>query len=305
MLSYLMYNILLLFGNKRTKSRLDVVRSHSVHVSGVAKLDNLALGAGNHALDDDHAGRLVHGENLLVLESDRVAAHSASHLSAGENSTGISVLTGGSSGSMLQRDTMGRGETVEAVSLHDTGKALALGGGLHVHVLADLEVGCEDLGGHGQQTLLATHSELGDRLLGVDLGRGKLAELRLGHLLSRLVSVTHTDHHSVVAVFSLGFVARHLAQINLQHGGGHVHAVLVPRDHSSLESQGSSSRNQLLSGIGGCGSVVSLGSLLGRDGDVGRHELCHASAEDARGQRKLCHVAKSWKHLVVYRVTSG
>lgn len=272
--------------------------SHAVHVSGVDQLDHMAVRSRHHALDNDDSSGLVDRKHRLVLESHSLRSHSSSHLSAGENSTGIGVLTGSTSRSMLQRHTMGGGKTTEAVSLHDSGKSFTLGNGLDINVLANLEVGSSDLSSNRQQTLLASNQKLANGLLGVDGHSRKLAQFALGQLLLRLVSMAHANLHSIVSVLLLGLVANHLAQIDFQHRSRHVNALrVVPRNHTSLEGQSSGSRNKLLSSIGGLGRVVSSGSSLSRHVSVGGNELGHAAAENAHGHG-LSQKTESRQHVV-------
>src|SRR5699024_7866749 len=95
-----------------------------------------ALRAGNGTLDEHEARLSVDRMSGQVLDPGAIAAHAASHALTSEGATGGGGAADGSRLAVVAVLAVGGADAGEAVTLHDTGGALALGGADEVDLLA-------------------------------------------------------------------------------------------------------------------------------------------------------------------------
>src|SRR5215471_5314752 len=145
-----------------------VLRQLLLH--SVAQRDPAALGAGHRAFDQDETALDVGLHHLEIERGDALDAHVTRHLLVPESLAGILAAAGGADRTVRDRNAVRGAQPGKVPALHATREALADRGSGHVDELPADEV----IGG-----------ELGELALGLDLGDGEMAALRLGQILGR------------------------------------------------------------------------------------------------------------------------
>src|SRR6202166_1729768 len=213
---------------------------------GIAHRDPSALGAGNGAFDEDQAALDVGLHHTQIERGDAIDAHVTGHLLVLEGLAGILASAGRADRTMRYRHAVGGAQAAEIPALHAAGETLTDRGAGNVDELPDHEMVGLDLGADRDQRVFR-HAELGDLALGLDLGDGELAALRLRQIdgLAR----TRTELQCDITVLLGRAVTQHLAVAQLQHGHGYMFAGLRkdPRhpdllcDHSGAHRRASCS----------------------------------------------------------------
>ncbi|BDL39554.1 hypothetical protein MSPGM_21440 [Methylorubrum sp. GM97] len=127
---------------------------------------------------------------------------------------------------------MGGAQTAEVPALHTAGEPLTRAGARHINELARDEVVGRDFGTDRDQRVLG-HAELGELLLGLDLGDREAAALGLRHVL--YLGLADADLEGDVAILLSRAVCHNLALINLEHSDGHMLAsVCKDAGHADL-----------------------------------------------------------------------
>src|SRR5258708_6307350 len=198
-----------------------IFRQRLLH--GIAHRDPSALGAGNGALDEDQAARDVRLNHAQIERGDAIDAHVTGHLLVLEGLAGILTSAGRTDRTMRYRHAVGGAQAAEIPARHAAGETLADRGAANVDELPDHEMVGLDLGADRAQRVFR-HAELGDLALGLDLGAGELAALRLRQIdgLAR----TRTELQRDITVLLGRAVTQHLAVAQLQHGHGDMFAGL-------------------------------------------------------------------------------
>src|SRR5499427_4141955 len=150
----------------------------------VAQRDPAALGAGHRAFDQDESALDVGLHHLEIERGDALDAQVTRHFLVLESLAGILAAAGGTDRTVRDRNAVRGAQPGEVPALHATRKALADRGPGHVDELPDDEVIGGNLGTHRNELALL-HPELGELALGLDLGDGEMAALRLGQILGR------------------------------------------------------------------------------------------------------------------------
>jgi hypothetical protein len=113
---------------------------------------------------------------------DALDAHVTRHFLVLESLAGILAAAGGTDRTVRDRNAVRGAQPGKVPALHPTREALADQGPGHVHELPDDEVIGGNLG-TDRDELALLHAELGELALGLDLGDGEMAALRLGQIL--------------------------------------------------------------------------------------------------------------------------
>src|SRR5215204_1908661 len=184
-------------------------------LDGVAHRDPSALGAGNGAFDEDQPALDVGLHNAQIERGDAVDAHVAGHLLVLEGLAGILTAAGRTDRTVRYRDAVGGAQTAKVPALHAAGKTLTDRGAGDVDELADDEMVRLDFGADRDQRVLR-HAEFRDLALGLDLGDGELAALRLRHV-NGLAGAGAELQRNVTVLLGRA-VTQHLAITQLQHG---------------------------------------------------------------------------------------
>src|ERR1700747_121622 len=148
----------------------------------VAQRDPAALGAGHRAFDQDEPALDVGLHHLEIERGDALDAHVTRHFLVLEGLAGILAAAGGTDRTVRDRNAVRGAQPGEVPALHPTREALANRGPGHVDELSD----DEGIGGNlgtDRDELPFLHPELGELALGLDLGDGEMAALRLGQIL--------------------------------------------------------------------------------------------------------------------------
>src|SRR6516162_372766 len=198
-----------------------VLRQLLLH--SVAQRDPAALGARHRAFDQDEAALDVGLHHLEIERGDALDSHVTRHFLVLEGLAGILAAAGGTDRAMRDRHAVRGAQPAEIPALHATGKAFADRGPGHVDKLPDDEVIGGDLGTDRDQIALL-HPELGELALGLDLGDGEMAAVRLGQVLWSARAGAELQRH--VAVLVLGAVGDDLAIGEAQHSDRHVLAAV-------------------------------------------------------------------------------
>ncbi len=135
---------------------------------------------------------------------------------------------------MRHRNPVGGPQPAEIMPLHAPGKALADADADHIDPLPGDEMRGADLGADLDQRILGD-AKLGEPRLGLDLGLGEMAALRLRHVLD--LGGADAELQRAVAVLFRGPHRHHLAIVDRQHGHRHVVAV-VGKDPGHAELAG-------------------------------------------------------------------
>src|SRR6516162_3051793 len=198
----------------------------------VAQRDPAALGARHRAFDQDEAALDVGLHHLEIERGDALDAHVTRHFLVLEGLAGILAAAGRTDRAMRDRHAVRGAQPAEVPALHATRKAVADRGPGHVDKLPDDEVIGGDFGTDRDEIALL-HPELGELALGLDLGDGEMAAVRLGQVLRPARAGAELQRH--VAVLVLGAVGDDLAIGEAQHCDRHVLAA-VRKDarHSDL-----------------------------------------------------------------------
>src|SRR5256885_6022189 len=184
-------------------------------LDGVTHRDPSALGAGNGALDEDQAALDVGRDHTQIERGDAVDTHVTGHLLVLEGLAGVLTAAGRTDRAVRDRDAVGGAQTAKVPALHAAGKTLTDRGAGDVDELADDEMVRLNLGADRDQRVLR-HAELGDLALGLDLGDGELAALRLRHV-NGLAGAGAELQRNVTVLLGRA-VTQHLAITQLQHG---------------------------------------------------------------------------------------
>ena len=193
------------------------------------------LGPGTAPLSRIRPFSDVHGVHGDVLRGHGVGTHATGHPHALEDTAGGRAGADGAGLAVVAVGTVGGADAVEAVTLHDTGVALALAGAGDVDVLAGGEqLGAEllaDLVGRG-----VTRADLGDVAARGHAGLAEVTGGRLGDLGA--VDLAEADLDGVVAVLLGGADLGHHVGAGRDHGHGDDAVVLVPGlGHAELGAQ--------------------------------------------------------------------
>src|SRR5215470_7238691 len=148
----------------------------------VAQRDPAALGAGHRTFDQDEPALDVGLHHLEIERGDALDAQVTRHFLVLESLAGILAAAGGTDRTVRDRNAVRGAQPGEVPALHATREALADRGPGHVDKLPDDEVIGGDLG-TDRDELAFLHPELGELALGLDLGDGEMAALRLGQIL--------------------------------------------------------------------------------------------------------------------------
>src|SRR6516165_7923432 len=147
----------------------------------VAQRDPAALGAGHRAFDQDEAALDVGLHHLEIERGDALDAHVTRHFLVLESLAGILAAAGGTDRTVRDRNAVRGAQPGEVPALHPTREALADRGPGHVDELPDDEV----IGGNpapdGERPP-PPPPNLGELALGLALGEGEMAALRLGKI---------------------------------------------------------------------------------------------------------------------------
>src|SRR3954469_19578229 len=197
--------------------------------------DDRAAGTGDGALDQQQRLLGVHGMNGQVLRGVALVAHAAGHAQALEDAARGGCATDGTGLAVVLVGTVGGADAGEAVALHDTGEALALGGADDVDLLA----GLEEL--HGQFLAQLVGLGVGGAQLDKVAARGhagllEVAGQRLVHLARVDLAVADLDSGVAVAV-SIEQLGNDVG-VGLDDGHRDNPVVLVPNlGHAELGAQ--------------------------------------------------------------------
>src|SRR5262245_50903745 len=185
----------------------------------VGQRDPAALGARHRAFDQDEAALDVGLHHLEIERGHALDSHVPRHFLVLEGFAGVLAPAGGADRAMRDRHAVRGAQPAEVPTLHAARKALTDRSAGHVDKLPDDEVIGGDLGAHRDQIALF-HAELGELALGLDLGDGEMAAVRLGQVLGPARAGTELQRH--VAVFVLRAVGNNLAIGETQHRNRHV-----------------------------------------------------------------------------------
>src|SRR5262249_18088147 len=195
--------------------------------------DPAAVGARHRAFDQDEAAPDVGLHHLEIERGDALDSHVTWHFLVLEGLAGILAAAGGTDRAVRDRHAVRGAQPAEVPALHATREAFADRGPGHVDKLPDDEVIGGELGTDRDEIALLPPPERGELALGLDLGDGEMAAIRLGQVLRPARAGAELQRH--VAVLVLGAVGDDLAIGEAQHGDRHVLAA-VRKDarHSDL-----------------------------------------------------------------------
>jgi hypothetical protein len=145
---------------------------------------------------------------------------------------------------MRQTHTVTTVLTTEAVSLHNTSKALTLGVRASINKLAFLEPAGLNARTNGEETGLILDTELENVTLGREAIHGEVTEERLGNIIGVLPASTNLD--SVVSVSLTGLVGEYFDTVELQDGAGDALASFGVEDggHALLDCDGTGAERE-------------------------------------------------------------
>src|SRR5215510_12962928 len=189
----------------------------------VAQRDPAALGAGNRAFDQNEAALDIGLHHLEIERGDPIDAQVARHLLDLEGLAGVLAAAGRADRAVRDRHAVGGAQASEVPALHAAGEALTDRGPGHIDELADDEMIGSDLGTDRDQVAFLD-AKLGELTLGLDLGDGEVATVRLGQVLRLTGAGAQLHRH--VAVLVLGAVGDDLAIGKPQHRHRHVLAAV-------------------------------------------------------------------------------
>ncbi|KZL80680.1 hypothetical protein CI238_09050 [Colletotrichum incanum] len=258
---------------------LSVRQRRRLALLGVLQLHDAVLRPGDSALDEHDAQFVVYLEHRQVLHCDTLVAHAPRHLFSGEDSgSGTLRRTRGTDGAVVERVTVGRLLTREAVALHTSGEAHAATVGANINILARLEPVREQLRANGQQPLLGSNLELGEVALGRDALGLVVAQQRALDVAGLLGS--RTDLDGPVTVLRPRLVGDDLDLVELEDGAGDALLAVVDGRHALLDGEhaGPQGRRLLAAGEGGGGTGGESGQARGR--------LIEAGGLAALGERR-------------------
>ena len=198
----------------------------------VADAHELALAARHSATDHDQALVGIHRGNLQIQCSHPLNAQVAGHLLVLEGLARILTVTCRTMRTVRHRHAVGGFQTAEVPPLHTAGKAFTLGDAADIDHLPDHEV-------RRRQRLprlerrVRRHAELPQTHLRLDLQSSVVALIGIGHVLD--LGFPPPELHGAVAVTLRRANLHHLHLVQVQHGDGHVGAVVLKQPgHAQL-----------------------------------------------------------------------